>query len=235
MLPLMPSDAEFATLACVAIYSPSVLNDGQFDHVDVGMDDGVFWALKRLAGYDVIVLRGSVIKLDWLRDFRLMPQLTKIGTVHSGFLAGMEQMWAEARPLLTQSVIVTGHSLGAARAAILTGLMIADGIAPVARVVFGEPKPGLVDHAKFIAGVPGRSYRNGGGLHHDYVTDVPMTFPPMQFVHPTPIIPVTCTPTKPEFGVDGLFAWHHGQLYETALHVAVASAPQIAAAMSLQS
>jgi hypothetical protein len=219
MLSLMPSDAELATLACVDIYSHSILTDARFDHVDVGMDDGVFWALKKLPGFDVVVLRGSVIRLDWQRDFRAMATPTGIGHVHAGFWAGMTQMWDEAKLRLSQPVIVTGHSLGAARAAVLTGLMIADGTPPVARVVFGEPKPGLMDLAKFIEGVPGRSYRNGDEMHHDLVTDVPLSFPPWQYVHPTPVIPVCCLPNPDEFGLDGVFAWHHGALYETALHV----------------
>lgn len=215
---MMPSDAELATLACVDIYKPTVLTDG-WDHVDAGMDSGVFWALKRLAGFDVVDFRGSIDRLDWLRDFRAQAQKTHIGHVHSGFWSGMEKMWAQAKPLLTQPAIVCGHSYGAAHAGILAGLMVADGMAPVARVVFGEPKPGLLDFAKFIEGVPGRSYRNGGGLFHDLVTDLPPSFPPQQYVHPSPVIPVCCRPTDEEFEADGPCAWHHGHLYETALHV----------------
>ncbi len=212
-----PSDADIATLACVGIYSPTAVTDG-FDHVDVGMDDGVFWALKRLPGYDVVIFRGSVIFLDWVRDGRALATPTRIGHVHAGFFAGMEKMWAEARPILTQSVIVCGHSLGAARAAILTGLMVADGMAPIARVVFGEPKAGLLDFVKPIADVPGRSYRNGDNLHHDLITDEPPSWPPFQFMRPTPIIPVCCRPQGNEFEAFGLFAWHHGTLYDIALH-----------------
>ncbi|SIO38681.1 Lipase (class 3) [Bradyrhizobium erythrophlei] len=95
----------------------------------------------------------------------------------------------DLRPLTGQPVIVTGHSLGAARAAVMCGLMVADGAAPAARVVFGEPKPGLMDFAERIKDVPARSYRNGDALHHDLVTDVPFSFPPLQYVHPTPIVP----------------------------------------------
>lgn len=216
--PIPPSDADLATLACVDIYKPTVLTDG-WDHVDAGMDDGVFWALKKLPGFDVVVLRGSVIRLDWVRDFRAEAQLTPIGHVHSGFLAGMVQMWHELKLRINQPTIVTGHSLGAARAAVLTGLMAQAGESPISRVVFGEPKPGLADLAEFIKHVVGRSYRNGDALHHDLVTDVPFSFPPLQYVHPTPVIPVCCRPDADEFEADGPFAWHHGQLYETALHV----------------
>ena len=131
--------------------------------------------------------------------------------------AGMEHMWADLKSMLSQPAIVTGHSLGAARAAVLSALMMVDGVPPVARVVFGEPKPGLLDFAKLIAGIPGRSYRNGDDTHHDLITDVPFSFPPMQYVHPTPIIPVCCRPGDSEFADLGVFAWHHVQLYLAAL------------------
>jgi hypothetical protein len=83
--------------------------------------------------------------------------------------------------------------------------------------VFGEPKPGLLDLAKLITGIAGRSYRNGDNTHHDLITDVPFSFPPEQYVHPTPIIPVCGRPAGVEFTDLGVFAWHHIGLYETAL------------------
>jgi hypothetical protein len=101
----------------------------------------------------------------------------------------------------------------------MCALMAADGTAPVARVVLGEPKPGLLDFAERIKAVPARSYRNGDELHHDLVTDVPFSFPPLQYVHPTPIVPVCCKPQGDEFAQLGIFAWHHVELYETALAV----------------
>jgi lipase (class 3) len=140
--------------------------------------------VKRLDGFDVVVLRGSVTLQDWLRDAQALAMPSRIGHVHSGFYAGMEHMWTDLKAMLSQPAIVTGHSLGAARAAVLTALMTVDGVPPVARVVFGEPKPGLLDFAKLITGIPGRSYRNGDSTHHDLITDVPLSFPPMQFVQP---------------------------------------------------
>jgi hypothetical protein len=46
----------------------------------------------------------------------------------------MEHVWSEARPLISQPVIVTGHSLGAARADVMCGLMVADGAPAAERV-----------------------------------------------------------------------------------------------------
>lgn len=216
MISLPPSDALIASL-CGLIYKPLAILS--FDHFDAGEDDGICWALKRLAGFDVIVLRGSVTPLDWVRDFRALARPSRIGHVHIGFFAGMENMWTDARPLVSQPAIVTGHSLGAARAAVLAALMTVDGTPPVARVVFGEPKPGMIDLAEIIKSIPGRSYRNGNDVHHDLVTDVPFSFPPLQYVHPTPIIPVCCKPDGDEFAELGVFAWHHMELYETAVAV----------------
>jgi hypothetical protein len=215
MTKIMPTDAAIVAL-CAEIYLPSAIA-GAFDYYDAGMDDGICWALKRLAGFDVVVLRGSVTIQDWLRDVQALAMPSRIGHVHSGFYTGMEHMWADLKQLLSQPAIVTGHSLGAARAAVLSALMTVDGVPPVARVVFGEPKPGLLDFAKLITGVPARSYRNGDDRHHDLVTDLPLSFPPTQFVHPTSIVPVCCRPTGDRFSTMGVFAYHHIELYQAAL------------------
>lgn len=212
---MLPSNTDLVNL-CNDIYSPTV-TIGQWDYLDLGIDDGVFWGLKKLPGYDVIVFRGSITLQDWINDIRAVPIPTKIGFVHHGFYSDMEKMWSEAKSIITQPVIVTGHSLGAARADILAGLMTLDGKPPVLRVVFGEPKPGLTDFGAFISKIPAFSFRNGDDKHHDYVTDVPLTFPPMQFVHPTPIVVVTERPTGDLFETHGVFAYHHVNLYVAAV------------------
>lgn len=210
-----PSDALIVGL-CALIYQPTAIISG-FDHYDAGMDDGVCWALKKLDGCDIIVFRGSVTMQDWIRDFRALAIPSPIGHVHGGFYAGMANVWSEVRSLVTQPAIVTGHSLGAARAGVLTGLMIKDGSPPIARIVFGEPKPGLLDLAQLVKEVPARSYRNGDDTHHDVVTDVPLSFPPEQYVHPTPIVPVCAKPAGDLFEQLGIFAWHHIELYQAAV------------------
>lgn len=220
----MPSDALIASY-CGMIYKSTALFD--FDHFDAGLDDGCCWALKRLPGFDLIVFRGSITLADWIADFRALAVPSRIGHVHVGFYSGMENVWKDLRPLLGQPVIVAGHSLGAARAGVMAALMTVDGVPPVARVVFGEPKPGLLDFAGIIKDIPARSYRNGDGLHHDLVTDLPLSFPPLEYMHPTPIVPVCCRPDVSEFEKMGVFAYHHFELYETAL--AVLSQKEIAA------
>ncbi len=164
-----------------------------------------------------MVFRGSITLQDWIDDLRALPIPTRIGHVHAGFFSDMEKIWREIKPMLTQPVVVTGHSLGAARASVLCGLMKSDGVIPARRVVFGEPKPGLLDFAQFISDIPSASYRNGDKVHHDYVTDVPLTMPPLQFVHPTPVDIVPAEPSPGLFSTWGIFAYHHIQLYEAAV------------------
>lgn len=203
---------------CGMIYRPvAILNS--FDHFDAGLDDGVCWGLKRLPAFDVVVFRGSITLQDWVRDIRAAAVPSRVGHVHAGFYAGMENVWTDVRPMLSQPAIVVGHSLGAARADILAALMVVDGTPPVDRVVLGEPKPGLMDFAHILEGVPGRSYRNGDATHHDLVTDLPFSFPPFEYVHPTPVVPICCRPDVSEFQKMGVFAYHHIDLYETALAV----------------
>jgi Lipase (class 3) len=207
------TDFDIAAL-CAGIYATPGTPPVVWDHFDPGGDDDICWALKRFPGLDVIVLRGSITLQDWLLDLRADAVPSPLGMVDSGFYAFMPEMWQDAKPMLTQPrVVVAGHSLGAARAAILCGLMTLDKMPPVARVVFGEPKPGFVELAKIIEGTTGRSYRNGDATHHDLVTDVPFSFPPLQYVHPTPIIPITVEPPADTFSSLGVFAWHHASLY----------------------
>ena len=208
----MITDKDLASI-CQDTYDPSV----SWDFLDEGEDDGVWWAIRRLNGADVVAFRGSDDFQDWVVDLRAAPIPTRLGSVHAGFYSGIEKMWAELRDQSSaRPKIITGHSLGAARAAILCGLATLDGAPPLARVVFGEPKPGFMGLAKIIEKITSRSYRNGDSRHHDQVTDLPITFPPFQYVHPTAIIPVTEVPTGGLFARLGVFAWHHVELYVNA-------------------
>lgn len=209
------NDVDLVNL-CADIYGDTA----KWDYLDAGQDDEVYFGLKKYSDVDVIVFRGSITALDWWLDLQTIPTKTRIGTVHHGFYEGMEKMWAEVQPMLTQPVMVTGHSLGAARADILTGLMVADNKLPIRRAVFGEPRPGLSDFAEFIKGVDAYPYRNGDAHGHDRVCDVPLKLlHPLDFsfVHPKPHIQVTAAPTGNIFQRDGLFSFHHIQLYQAAL------------------
>src|ERR1700674_3535176 len=220
MIPI--PDAIVAGL-CVGLYHPE-LRPVAWDHLDPGNDpDHVCWGLRRIGDIDVVVLRGSTARIDWRRDLDSWANPFRhdaLGPVHAGFLAGMDDTWREMRPLLREPgrTIVAGHSLGAGRACILTGMMVRDGVAPMARVCFGEPRPGFQHLADLIAGVPARSYRNGDGWHHDLITDVPYFVPPLSYVHPARLTAVDARPAPELSGKLGIFAYHHMPLYEVALH-----------------
>ena len=142
----LPSDAVIASL-CNGLYDYPGAAPIDWDHCEQpDEDNGICWGLKRLAAIDVVVLRGSTTPQDWVRDFEAVADPFThfaLGPVHPGFLAGMESAYRAMKPHLRADVMICGHSLGAARAAVLTGLMVHDGRAPRARVVFGEPRPGL--------------------------------------------------------------------------------------------
>jgi hypothetical protein len=151
-----------------------------------------------------------------------------LGPVHPGFLDGMQEALEAMLPFLSngdlskqrdRNLIIAGHSLGAGRAAILTGLMVAAGKPPKACVTFGQPRPGFPQLAKLIAGVPQRSYCNGSadGIILDMVTEVPVALGPEDYVHPHPLTRVCEEPNVAWFEKWGIFAYHGMPLYLAAL------------------
>lgn len=183
-------------------------------------DSGICWALKKTAEVDVILLRGSTTFQDWIRDLIALAtpfSHAEFGPVHPGFEIGMERAFQAivSTPGLNKNIVIAGHSLGAGRAAILTALMVEDNVKPIARVVFGEPKPGFKKLADYISGVPARSYRNTGNGQHDLITSVPLSFPPEEYVHAAPLTDVCALPQPGDSW--GVFAYHHMELYAAAL------------------
>lgn len=218
----MISDAQIADLVA-ASYLPPDQSGVVWDHFDPGESgDKVRWGVKRIGADVAVILPGSRTLLDWLRDLTAIADPfhhDDVGPVHPGFLSGMRTVERELGGMVdkTSPIFIGGHSLGAGRGGILAGFLVLAYWNVAARVVFGEPKPGFAQLAEIIKGVPGRSYRNGDDKHHDLVTDVPFSFPPEQFVHPTPIIPVCARPAAGLFSEYGPFAWHHMPLYQAAL------------------
>ncbi len=138
--------------------------------------NGVVWGAKIIDGTTVLAFRGSETILDFWRDLRAIATPApreRLGHVHPGFLDGMEDAWREIQAHTTPPRVLIGHSLGAARTAILAGLMVLDNRPPAARVVWGEPLSGFLPHADLIRGIPTRSYRNGDRIGHDPITDLP--------------------------------------------------------------
>jgi hypothetical protein len=134
----------------------------------------------------------------------------------------MPDAWQVIQARVGAKVVVAGHSLGAARAAVLCGLMRADGCKALARCVFGEPLPGMSVLAALISDIPGRSYCNGDAHHHDVVTDVPFILPLLKWVRASPLIHVTAEPNQTAVDLLGeLFSFHHAPLYRQAMKALV--------------
>jgi len=209
---MLPTDFDLVNLSA-AIYQTG---GEEWDYGGSYQDNEIYWGLKKLEGCDVIVFRGSITFHDWYEDFRVIPVKTRVGTVHDGFYEGMEKVWAQVSPMLTQPVMVTGHSLGSAHADILTALMVADGRPPVRRAVFGSPKPGNDELAKLVIQVPGDGYRNMDTHGHDLVTDVPLDLGGrFDFDHPKMLVDVSASPS----GLERLelLGYHHIALYQKAI------------------
>lgn len=212
----MITDHDIADL-CLGIYDgePPV----QWDQLELPAD-GISFGIKDLGAAVALIFRGSITIDDWLRDAEAVadPFVQEgLGPVHPGFFAGLPELWARLKPtLIKKPCIVAGHSLGAGRASLFTGLMVLDGHPPLRRVCFGEPRPGFPKSAGIVATVSGRSYRNGNGRAHDLVTDVPFTTWIEDYVHPTPLAPVCAPPSDADVQQDALFAWHSMTLYASA-------------------
>lgn len=168
-------------------------------------------ALRHAGEWDIIAFRGSVDAEDWRDDFRGWPTLhAELGYCHDGFLQGMETAYSELQQAVgTRPVAVTGHSLGAARALILAGLMTARNRAPNLVVTFGTPRPGMAKLSNLLldGGYPIRHYRNGP----DPVCGVPLAVPFLwPYQKPKPDIRLLAAPATESADP---FRWHHIPLY----------------------
>lgn len=126
--------------------------------------NGIAAGVIQRDGGTIVAFRGSANKEDWLRDLDERPEdHPDLGKVHAGFLEGMEAAYNVLLPLLRgQQVQLTGHSLGAAHACLLAGLLAARGRSPARLALFGCPRPGFDRLRDLVLGaVPDiTSYRN---------------------------------------------------------------------------
>lgn len=219
MLPLYPIYDHDLALFCQGIYGYPGAVPIHFDHYDAGEDDTVCWALKRIGDVDVVVMRGSVTLDDFVDDAEAWPAAdNELGChVHMGFDEGLYKVCNELLTLTNapRKIIVTGHSLGAARATILSAYLVHAGFPPIARVLFGEPRPGYTDLADYLKGIPCRNYRNGKGIDGDLVTGLPFSTSFMPWTNSAPFTEVWAEPENKDPW--GPFSWHHIQLYCEAL------------------
>lgn len=90
---------------------------------------GIEWGVKFDGPRVFAVFEGSKSILDWLRDlvgFAPSVSYGDFGQMWGGFVIGMEYAWAEIAPLVKgrDEIVITGHSLGAARADIAAAYAI---------------------------------------------------------------------------------------------------------------
>jgi len=127
-------------------------------------------AHKRVRDTDVIVFRGSKDCADWYRDLDAVTiRYPGLGRVHLGFISGVLWHREELDAACGASVVIAGHSLGAAEACDYAGLRTAAGHPPEQVYLWGCPRPGMAQLRDVLAGVSITSRRN----LDDPVTTVP--------------------------------------------------------------
>lgn len=188
-----------------------------FDNIIDGPED-VYIGLKLVGQIWYLTVRGSVTVEDWLHNLdAISVEVADLGRIHAGFYAGLEVAWKKVKVIIGNApLILAGHSRGAGQATILTGLAIRDGLKPLARYAFGEPRSGCGKLARLLAGTPGKSYRNGNAKQTswDPVTDVPFDIPLIEPYQHVMALTHISMPPPPNDPWPGDLCYHHMQLYE---------------------
>lgn len=207
----MISDLALAQ-ACADIYDKGIAWDSLW------FADDVYVGLRRAEEFDIIAFRGSETPEDWVRDFKGWPEKhPELGYCHDGFLDGMDDVAKEIAPVTGgRPLAVTGHSLGAARALILAGLLTTFRRPPSIVVTFGTPRPGFAKLSRILngGGFPIRCYKN----RSDPVTDVPW----LMGMYRRPV-EQTMLDVAPLAGDIGPLADHHIGLYLDGVRAAVST------------
>jgi Lipase (class 3) len=171
---MSPAEALICAKASEAIYGTSGDPEGQATSQEVLAADGfsiAAWVdlqtifkdvcafVASSANYNLLVFRGTKVPQDWLEDLYCTParfdwifeSAPAIGEIHAGFghtLAdGLDRIISGLAPRdQTKPLLVTGHSLGGALAALVGACfaVMGAGIRPVSAIyTFGQPRIGL--------------------------------------------------------------------------------------------
>jgi hypothetical protein len=129
----------------------------------------------------VVAFRGTVDAEGWARDFDAVPKYNHlVGWCHEGFLNGATALMQRINlPNVPDPLIFTGHSLGAALAAIVFCLRRASHERADQLVTFGSPRPGYAALGGFASGLPVREYLRG----NDPVPSLPYNWTAFPYVH----------------------------------------------------
>lgn len=184
----LPSDAELVR-AAAATYAP-----GGVPFVEnPGFPDRVFRTVLP-TGLALFSIEGTFNLPGWIGDFLALGaddhqgvNHPTLGFVHADFyVAALRLLPAIADAARKGPFAVGGHSRGAALAAIIGGLLIDDGLAPVKIGLFAPPRAGGAAFVEIVTSVPFCAYRFG----NDPVTEVPFTAPPRFPYAQVPLIPI---------------------------------------------
>jgi hypothetical protein len=171
---IIPTDVELVE-AAAATYDPAAAPF--YSHLDNAIR---IFETTNAYGLDIIAIEGTHDAIGWALDFCALGIEDHAGTnhptlgfVHTGFLAAGLLALPKIKP--TGPFAICGHSLGAAMALLIGGLLIDNGTPPVKIGAFAPPRVGSEQFVKVASSVPVSAYAYG----NDPVPRVPFRIVPL--------------------------------------------------------
>ena len=173
---ILPTDAELVACAAQAYNADAVpfIND-------LGSSIRLFLTTRE-DGLNIISIEGTHDPIGWLIDFLAIAAPDQegvnhpsLGFIHAGFYTAAQAVIDRVTAVAGKGPIaLAGHSLGAAMALLLGGLLIDRALSPVKIGAFAPPRVGQGQFVKIVGTVPVSAYIFG----NDIVPDVPFTILP---------------------------------------------------------